>query len=54
LDYLTTLFQLLKLASNGRMVTNDDLEGMWNEEFVGYFKILFQYLSGGFENPHSG
>jgi hypothetical protein len=31
---------------------NDDLESVWNEAAVSYFKVLFWHLTGGTEENH--
>jgi hypothetical protein len=45
---LTTLFHCIGyLMSNGKMIVNDELERMWKEEIVKYFKVPFLHLPGG-------
>jgi len=31
---------------------NDELEGMWKETIVAYFKVLSRHLPGGTEESH--
>jgi hypothetical protein len=42
LGSLTTL----NLASNGRMTVKDEMERIWKEVVVEYYKLLSQYLPG--------
>jgi hypothetical protein len=38
------------VASNSRMVVNDDSENMWREEVMAYFKVPSENLPRGTEN----
>lgn len=49
LSYLTKLFQLHVIISNGTMATIDELQEMWMYASEACFKILFRHLSGAIE-----
>jgi hypothetical protein len=40
-------------VSNGRMFVNGELERMWREVVVTYFRILFKCFLGGTEEKYS-
>jgi hypothetical protein len=40
------------IASNGRMIVNNELESMRKEVVVAKFKVLSQHLPGGAEENH--
>jgi hypothetical protein len=39
------------VASSGRITVNGELERMWKEEVVAYFKILAHNMTGGTRKP---
>jgi hypothetical protein len=40
------------IASNKRMIVNNELERMWKETVVAQFKVLSRHLPGGTEGNH--
>jgi hypothetical protein len=38
--------------SSGRMLANDELERIWKEVVVTYFKVIFRHLPGETEGNH--
>jgi hypothetical protein len=46
------------IASNERMIVNNELESMWKEAVMAQFKVLSRHLPGGtdeiHEKPRSG
>jgi hypothetical protein len=52
LVYLTTLSVSEYMASNERLIVNNELEMMWKEAVVAFFKLLSWNLPGGTEVNH--
>jgi hypothetical protein len=47
--FMTPVTQTIRMILNSRMTVNKELERMWKEMIILYFKVLFLYLRGGTE-----